>query len=559
MGPRVQWSVVLLAVVLLLHYATGCTKEGNGTDPQDMELVTVEEGSLTVSVTAIGKISAGTDATLSFGTPGQINAVVVKSGQRVKAGQTLASLDTWDLELQVQSTTAALQVVQAQLDQVQNGPRPEQVAIAQANLEAAEARLNGAQARLRELENGPDAHQIAATQANLEAAEAGVWAAVIQRKQTIDGALPSEVAAAEAQLAQSLAQQKIARDTHDRTLSCQVIHLPDGTEENICPALGTMEEQARYQLYAADEAVAAAQARLDQLADGPTGSQVDAAEANLALAIAQRDAVQAQLDMLAAGTRAEQIAAAEAEVEALAAQRDAAQAQLDLSMAGATVAEITVAKANLLQAQTALERARLALEKAVLKAPFDGIVTRLHVAPGEYTTPQMPVLTLVDDSRFGIEAKVDETDIGWVETGQEVRLTLDAFPSRALEGRVATIDATASPDMGIVSYKVVIEIEPTDLTLRDGMTANAEIITRERAQVLLVPNRAIWIDSDSGRAFVEKMVDDHIVHVTIQQGLTNDQFSEVLEGLEEGDQLVVRSESMRDRFRDIVTGSMSSD
>jgi multidrug efflux pump subunit AcrA (membrane-fusion protein) len=88
------------------------------------------------------------------------------------------------------------------------------------------------------------------------------------------------------------------------------------------------------------------------------------------------------------------------------------------------------------------------------------------------------------------------------------------------------------------------------------MTVNAEIVTYQREDVLLVPNRAIWIDAENGQPFVERRLGEDISTVNIEQGLANDEFSEVLSGLNEGDTLVVRSVSVRERFREMMTRSI---
>jgi HlyD family secretion protein len=88
------------------------------------------------------------------------------------------------------------------------------------------------------------------------------------------------------------------------------------------------------------------------------------------------------------------------------------------------------------------------------------------------------------------------------------------------------------------------------------MTVDVEIVREQRDDVLLVPNRAIWIDSNSGRPFVERDVDGKAVVTFIEQGLSNEEFSEVIDGLEQGDRLQVPYASIRDRFREVVTSSM---
>jgi RND family efflux transporter MFP subunit len=485
-----SWLIVTLVLTLLATTISSCAHSEQGDGEVNLETVTIEQGSLTISTTATGSILPGAEVTLSFEVSGQVSDVLVQAGGRVKKDQALAQLDTSNLELQVRSAEASLASAQAQLDQLRAGPQPEEIAAAEANLAAAQSALTAASA---------------------------------ERQRVQAGALDAEIAAAEAQVASALSQQKSAQIAHDNTMECREVTLPNGSKKKICPGLGDPEEQARFSLYAADVALEAAQEQLQALQDS-VDFQLRALWANEGTAVGQRDAAQAQLDLL---------------------------------LAGATDAQIAAAEANVDQAQVALDSARLARERATLRAPFDGIISRVGVEVGEFVGPQAPAITLVDDSRFRVEADVDEADIGWVDIGQEVWITLDAFPGHVLTGTVTAVAPSAEFDTGVVSYLVTMEIGRTDLSLRGGMTANTEIIQEQQENVLLVPNRAIWIDAETGRLFVEKTVDGEIVTAFIEQGATNDQVSEVLSGLEEGDQLVVRSASVRERFRSVVTMPMT--
>jgi RND family efflux transporter MFP subunit len=455
-------------------------------------MVAVERGSLVTSITAIGSTLPQAEVALTFEVGGRVRDVLVETGDYVEAGQQLVNLDAEELTLQVQSAEAAVAAAEAQLAQLQAGPRPEEI-------EIAEAQIQGAQSAVSQ--------------------------AVAQRDQLGSGTLEAEIAAAQAQLAAAIAEERAAREAHDSTMRCQTVRTPDGEEEEVCPALGTLEEQARFGLAAAQEAVTASQLQLAALEGGSSS----------------------------------QLTALNAAITAATAQRDVAQAQLDLLLSGPTDAEIALAEANLAQAEVALDSAQLALEKATLRAPFSGLVGQVSVDPGEFVSPQTPVVTIVDNSLFTIEADVDEADISYVQEGQEVLITLDAFLGEVLTGQVTAVSPSGRFNVGVVSYRVTIIIDPTELSLRSGMTANAEIVRERRSGVLMVPNRAIWIDYDSGQTFVEQMVGDEITPVTIEQGIANEEFSEVLSGLEEGDQLVIRSASVRDRFRSIVTGPMTGE
>jgi HlyD family secretion protein len=554
---RLVRPVVGVIVVVLVLLVAAC---GTGRDQEAVEVETalVTRGSLTSSINAIGSVNPRAEVALSFEVPGRISQVLVQAGDRVEKDQPLVRLDTRDLDLQVKSAEAALAAAQAQLEQLEAGARPEEIVIAQANLDAAEASLAGAEISLQELEAGPDPEEVVAAEAELRAAQAGVQAAAAERDQVMAGASQAEIAAAEAQLATAQAQKEVAQDLYDQTLRCQTVTAPDGSQREVCPGLGAPEEQARANLTAAIQAVNAAQSRLNQLLAGATPEQVRAAQANYDAALARQDVAQARLDSLQAGASTAQIETARSNVLVLESQRDVAQAQLDLLVAGAISAEIATARAGVAQAEVALESAQRAVEKAILKAPLDGVIIRIDAEPGEYVGPQIPVITVIDDSQFRIEVDVDETDIGWVQVGQEVLLTLDAFPGRELAGRVVAIAPAATLDLGIVTYQLSIETEPVDLPLRVGLTASAEIIMAHKEDVLLVPNLAIAVDPETGQQTVFRETAGGVQETVIETGLATDLYSEVLSGLGEGDQVVINSFSDQDQFRELMSGYFSS-
>jgi HlyD family secretion protein len=159
-------------------------------------------------------------------------------------------------------------------------------------------------------------------------------------------------------------------------------------------------------------------------------------------------------------------------------------------------------------------------------------------------------LVLTDFSSYHIDVVVDEIDIGRVAVGQQVTVTLDALPGETLAGQIEQIAQTAQLDSGVVSYKVRVNLEPSDAPLRAGMTANVDIVTQRRQDVLLVPNRFITIDRLSGRTFVDRLVDQEIQPIEIQTGLRDETYSEVLAGLQEGDVVALVQQSSREQLRE---------
>jgi HlyD family secretion protein len=519
------WAAVL-AIALLTGLLIGCGADGSSSMDEQVELVTVERGSLASSISAVGSVRARTEALLSFDTAGRVSQVLVQAGDQVRQDQPLAQLDSADLELQLRSAEAALASAQAQLAQLESGPRSEEITAAQGQVGAAQAAVDQAIAQRDQLLAG-------ATEKEIAAARAAITSAKAAYDRVKAGPTAEELAQLRAAVDSAAAALEQAQTAYDRVKAR--------------PEAGLLPEALALQNATIE--MERAQASLDALLSHPTDAELAAAAAQVAQA-------EAQLAQLEASARP-QLHIAEAAVRAAQAQQDIAQAQLDLLRAGASDAEIAAAQAQVAQAQVAVDTARLALQRATLVAPSDGTLARVDVEPGESVSPQMPAMTLVGDSQFTIEADVDEADIGSIRVGQEVQITFDAFPGRQLVGQVASIAPLADVDLGIVSYRVTIEGEPTELPLRAGMTANAEIVREQREDILLVPNLAISLDPETGQRFVDRQTASGTERVEIVTGLMTDLFSEVASGLSEGDLLVITNPSAREQFREMMGASFT--
>ncbi len=373
-------------------------------------------------------------------------------------------------------------------------------------VEQARAALTSAEARLAQLQGDARPEEVESAEANVRAVEARLSAAHADLAQVQAGATGGQIAAAEADVASALTQQRQAEDIHDMTMKCVTFKIPGtGTKETICPALGAPEEQARYNLNLADSSLAAAQAQLDDVLDGADGNAVRAARANVAAAEAQRDAAQAQLDML---------------------------------VAGATAGQTAASKAQVAQAEAALELAELALGKATLYAPFDGVVAAVNVTAGEMAPAGRPAITLLDTSKFHMMVGVDELDVGRLVVGQAARVSLDAIPEADLTGEVERIAPAAALDGGVVTYDVVIALEKTDVPVRADMTANATIVVEELSDVLKIPTWVVRVDKDTGQIYVNQREGEEIVRTDVALGIRYEGIAQVLSGLSEGDEAI---------------------
>jgi len=297
---------------------------------------------------------------------------------------------------------------------------------------------------------------------------------------------------------------------------------------------------ARTNLDQASASLAQAQSAYDQVADRPDVALLPQA-LQLEQATVAYGAAKASFDLTMRGPTEAELAGARSAI----AQAEAALARLQQ---GASDEDLLVAQIQVQQAQLSLDQARHQLDGTELLAPHPGTITFVGIQEGELTAAQ-PVFVLTDLSQYHIEVSVDEIDIGPIAVGQQVSVTLDALPGISLRGQVDRIAKTAQFDSGIAAYNVTVSLAPTQAPLRVGMTANVNIVTERREEILLVPNRFVRIDRTTGQAFVDRLVGAEIQPTEIQIGLRDETFSQVLVGLERGDVVVLVQESSRDQLR----------
>ncbi len=169
---------------------------------------------------------------------------------------------------------------------------------------------------------------------------------------------------------------------------------------------------------------------------------------------------------------------------------DVAEAAYARAQAG-----VASAKAQVAIAQAVLRGHQTSLEKATIRSPINGIVLDRKVEPGQTVAAsfQTPVLfTLAEDlSRMQLIVAVDEADIGHIRNGQQAIFNVDAFSNRSFNARITQVRHAPQTTEGVVSYETVLGVDNEDLQLLPGMTATAEIITRQIDDALLIPNAAL--------------------------------------------------------------------
>lgn len=493
------------------------------------ETVAAFTGDLAANATASGTLSALREARLALAQSGEVSELLVVEGQRVAEGEPLLTLDDAALQRALATAEQALIIQEASLADLLAPPE-------EASVIAAEAAVTSAQAQLDDLLAGPSEEDIEASDANLRAAQANVWAASEQVQLARSSASESEIASAQAELIAALGNQEQTQELYDKLIECFDFNLPDGGDFNICPGQGNPEEQTRFNLATADANAAAARARLDALLAGPDGDAVSIAQAGYASAAAQLEAAEANHELLLKGAGEAQIAAAEASLAQ-------AQSNLDLLLDGPGETQLALAQIAVDQARLNVEQAQDDLDEATLRAPFDGVITAVNVSAGELANGVL--LEMAAEGDLEVVLQVDELDIGSLQEGQAATITLETWPNEELSGEIARIAPVAATDgSALVVYDVYVRLGDTDLPVRAGMTANADLQTANLEEVLLLPNQAINADRSSG-VFTVNLVtmDDEgnevVEAVTVSIGLRDARNTQILDGLQDGDRVRV--------------------
>ena len=174
------------------------------------------------------------------------------------------------------------------------------------------------------------------------------------------------------------------------------------------------------------------------------------------------------------------------------AEADYKVAQAELAVAKA---QVVSAQAYIKQKQAAYDEALVNLDETQIRSPITGVVLDRLVSEGQTVAASMttPVLFTIagDLTSMQIEAFIDEADIAQVKEGQAVRFTVDAWPEKNFVGQLSQVRKAATDSSSVVTYPVVISVDNKDQLLLPGMTANTEIITASKSNVVRIPNSVL--------------------------------------------------------------------
>jgi RND family efflux transporter MFP subunit len=456
----------------------------------ELNLYEAKKTDLAQEVSLTGKVKAAESVSLSFERAGRISSFYAVSGKRIYAGEILASLNNSGLE-------ADLAKAEAELGNVLSGARPEEINVQKAVVENSKLIFEVAENDLLD-KLADNKGKVGETIANkMDRFFSSPKTAPNLNFGISDYALESRIESEKAALESKMSAWNLA------------VGASDGA-------------------YAAMEALTAIRSLSDSLllafgeniVTGYSQSTVDGWETDT---ISVRSF---------ASTAASAITVAREKYVSGGNSLAVAEKDLALMLSGATSFQIESARA-------AVDSVKAEISKGIIRSPISGMIGKTDAVKGETVSAGAPVITVISDKRFQIEAYVPEADIAKIKTGNPAKVTLDAYGSDTVfQASVVSIDPGETIVEGVTSYKAIIEFDEDDERVKSGMTANADVMGGVKEGVVAVPQRAVI--TDDGRKFLNVLKEGNITRVEVKTGFRgSDGYVEIIEGLSEGEKVVV--------------------
>lgn len=223
------------------------------------------------------------------------------------------------------------------------------------------------------------------------------------------------------------------------------------------------------------------------------------------------------------------LAAAEADLE----EKKLSLADLE---AGADQIDIRSQEISIQQKKEALYEAQIALADYTIKAPFDGVAAAVNLKAGDSSSG---VIATIITKQSIAAISLNEVDAAKIKIGDKAIITFDAIDDLNISGKVAEIDSIGTASQGVVTYNVKIVFDTQDSRVKSGMSANAVIIINSKTDVLLAPSSAVKND---GSDYVE-ILDSfgHPRKKSVIIGASDDTMTEIINGLNEGDEIITQT------------------
>ena len=499
------------------------------------ESISVERGTVISEVSVTGTVKPSQNLNMAFERSGRIDAIPVEVGEMVSQGTVLVSLDNSDLYAQRAQAQAQYDSALAKLQDLQSGSRTEDIAVYQSRVETAQSGLENARQKA-ELDLRTDyisaLDTVRSAHAKAEDAVRNKTNDMFNNDESITPQLTftSSDSSAAIDAGSGRREASIILDTW---LSEIEMSSAENTDQ-----IDTLLVRSRNNL----TAILSFYNNLERALNGANGltettyttykTYLSAGRTNIVAALSsittQQQSIDAQKSTNQSAIDTAQNALRQAETELALRQTQAGGINLSLQ------------KAQVDQAYASVRYYTAQIEKTILRAPFQGTITKIAYEEGEIVSPNAVVISIIGSGTYQIEARVTESDIARVPIGSPATVTLDAYGKNEIfDATVSHIDLSETIINGVATYKTILAFDEIDERIKSGLTANIDILHDKKEDVLFVPTRSIF--SENQKQFVKKIEGENTVDWEVKTGLRgSDGKTEISEGLIEGDRIATQ-------------------
>lgn len=506
------------------------------------DFIIVEKADLVQEISVTGRVKAVEEINLAFEKSGRVSRIYVDIGDRVKKGALLVNLESAELlaelsqskasvesaEARLRQYEAVLESSKAELEELKRGTRPEEILIYESKVKNAQTVCDSA------LENIEDNLRDSYTKS-----DDSVRNKIDPMFNSPRSSNPQIIfSVREAQLEIDIEWQRMLIETGLVLWNNSLTEIEnlDNLAESIIVAENNLDQ---IKTFLENMALAvnslSATASLSQTAIDGYRSDVYVARVNINTAITNLTTAKEKLN-----TSKTSLLIAENE--------------LILKKAGSTPEQITVKEANIKQAEANIisQQAEIKLKKSTVLAseaklyknslisPIGGVITKQETKAGEIVSANNIIVSIISEGDFEIEADIVEADIAYLKIGDRAKLSLDAYGDEIIfEAVVTKIEPAATLIEGVANYKTTLEFAETDDRIKSGMTADLDIVTAQKTDVICLPQRAIIYKNGSLKIVRVLTENNEVEEKEVVTGIRGDGGKiEILTGIEVGDKII---------------------
>lgn len=543
---------IILTIILILAATAAVLWFVFLREPKQSEFtyITAEKKTLTQEVSVTGRIKPTQNVNLSFENSGKVSGVYAEIGDKVTAGQTLVALYSAELKAQLAQAEAQLEAEQVELAKIKKGARQEEIDIAQTTVENAEKEITEAETNLENVQNtaNTDLNNLYDEISDL-LYDAYTTADDAVTRQTDEMFNNDSTDNPSLTFSTSDSQAKI--DTEwQRVLSRDALRNFKTELDNL-----SSEQSAQDQaLTNVENYLIVIRNFLNRLNDSLNLSMhasettintykgyVNTARANIISDITSINSQQQSI-LSQKSVNQQNISTAQAKVITAKNTLNSTKKELALKQAPATTEQIQAQEAKIRQSEASIQNIESKIAKNILYSPISGVVTVQEAKTGEIIPVNTTVVSVISYAEYKIEANVAEVDITKVKLGDKAKITLDAYSADTLfEAKVTAIDPAETIVEGVATYKITLEFTEKDERINPGMTADVNILTAKKENVISIPSRAII--TQNGKKFVRILkITNNISafeETAVETGIRgSDGNIEIISGVEEGDRVI---------------------